>query len=342
MPPPIDTSGRVDDLNSTITSDFDNLNSQLNEYLDLVEELQGILDTTQAELTAAESSGVADASTINALNGQITTLNAQISELTATETAFNIFSNSVAQALQGTYSGHDSTATSINTLKEDYDTAVSTLANTEDLLADTNQELTETQGYLATAIAEGVVDDSTISALQSQVGGLQADVSRLENLSAQQSSSISNLESQLSTANAQIGTLNNTLDSFVAELEATNTALDSVETNLEQFDVLSETLGGEITSLEAYLRGYGYNPIPTEENFSGQDPLDFSNFVNRAIDVRKFYFNANGKNGKVTDIDNELPTMDFNADGGDSESSGILKFAIIGLLIWCGSKILKK
>ena len=342
MPPPIDTSGKVDDLNSTITSDFDNINSQLNEYLDLVEELQGILDTTQAELTAAQTSGVSDDSTINSLQIQVTSLNMQIAELTATETAFNVFSNSVAQALQGVYSGSDSTAVSINTLKDNYDDAVSTLATTEDLLEDTNQELTDTQGYLATAIAEGGVDDSTIAALQSQVSGLQGDVARLIGEVTQQNSQVVNLTSELETANAQIGTLNNTLDSFVAELEATNTALDSVETNLEQFDVLSDTLGGEITSLETYLQGYGYNPMPQDENFSGQDPLNFSNFVNRAIDVRKFYFNANGKNGKVTDIDNEIPTMDFNADGGDSESSGILKFAIIGLLIWCGSKILKK
>mgnify|MGYP003638322235 FL=1 len=342
MPPPIDTSGKVDDLNSTITSDFDNINSQLNEYLDLVEELQGILDTTQAELTAAQTSGVSDDSTINSLQIQVTSLNMQIAELTATETAFNVFSNSVAQALQGVYSGSDSTAVSINTLKDNYDDAVSTLATTEDLLEDTNQELTDTQGYLATAIAEGGVDDSTIAALQSQVSGLQGDVARLIGEVTQQNSQVVNLTSELETANAQIGTLNNTLDSFVAELEATNTALDSVETNLEQFDVLSDTLGGEITSLETYLQGYGYNPMPQDENFSGQDPLNFSNFVNRAIDVRKFYFNANGKNGKVTDIDNEIPTMDFNADGGDSESSGILKFAIIGLLIWCGSKLLKK
>ena len=325
MPPPIDTSGKVDDLNSTITTDFDNINSQLNEYLDLVEELQGILDTTQAELTAAESSGVADASTITSLNSQIANLNAQITELTATETAYNVFSNSVAQALQGIYSGSDSTAVSINTLKGDYDTAVSTLATTEDLLADTNQELTDTQGYLATAIAEGGVDDSTIAALQSQVSGLQGDVARLNGVVTQQTNTITSLESELSTANAEIVTLNS-----------------NIETNLEQFDVLSDTLGGEITSLETYLQGYGYNPMPQDENFSGQDPLNFSNFVNRAIDVRKFYFNAHGKNGKVTDIDNEIPTMDFNADGGDSESSGILKFAIIGLLIWCGSKILKK
>ena len=342
MPPPIDTSGKVDDLNSTITTDFDNINSQLNEYLDLVEELQGILDTTQAELTAAESSGVADASTITSLNSQISNLNAQITELTATETAYNVFSNSVAQALQGVYSGSDTTAVSINTLKGDYDTAVSTLATTEDLLEDTNQELIDTQNNLATAIAEGGVDDSTIAALQSQVSGLQGDVARLNGVVTQQTNTITSLESELSTANAEIVTLNSNIESFVAELEATNTALDSVETNLEQFDVLSDTLGGEITSLETYLQGYGYNPMPQDENFSGQDPLNFSNFVNRAIDVRKFYFNAHGKNGKVTDIDNEIPTMDFNADGGDSESSGILKFAIIGLLIWCGSKILKK
>jgi len=177
-------------------------------------------------------------------------------------------------------------------------------------------------------------------------------VSELETLSTEKGeleTSSSETSQQLKDVKAELGKANNTISSQELRLEEMLQSLNEVNTELGNFKTLSTTMEGEITSLENVLTGLGYTPVTQTQSFNGggisdifgAEPTEIQHLLFRGIEARKAYLNMSG-DGKNDFSSNDVDTLDFNADGSDIKTNGLLKIGLIAGLLYVGSKLLKK
>ena len=331
---------------------------------------QAAAATSEASLAAAADLATAMVDYDIALQNAEDAFDAALAELGSTNTALT---NSLQDA-NGTIATHLSTIEGLNSdilghlstiegleadktsLQANLDATLASLASEEGVNAQAVQDLADMTADWNTANTNY---NETAAALTANEALLATSEINL----ATQTTSADSFEAQLATAN-------NTISSQLSEIEGIAEELADAESELGQFQTLGTVMTTAIGDLEVILSGMGYEPVTLQEeedlpegaesggstvgggfdgsgwsSFQGggeSEDNEFKQLLFRGIKARRAYLNMSGENGKVRDIDNDAPPLDFNADGESSTMDGLLKLGLFAGVIYLGSKLLKK
>ena len=346
------------------TPTYDTIMTLLEEYMALVDETQGFLEAETATVNSLQaqldSTSTADAATISGLEADINTanntisgLNTQLAELQEDSNILAALESAIIDIEDGNFTCNTAILSSqlcenLNAINSSAESAENIPALEAEISANA-QTIADLEAQVSSLQTEGATDDTTISNLEAEISGLveddnvyQSDVDAVqEDLDAALLLQAT-LQSDLDTALLAEQTALTANDELDAQLTAVEAQLSDAQNELAQFGNLSTLLEVEINSLESWLStNYGYTPTE-DENFSGfHGKTKLSKQLARGVKARKAYMNFSGNND-VEDIDNDAPTIGFNANGSDNAPNGLLKLGLFIGAIWLGSKLLKK
>lgn len=273
---------------------------QVEELKEQIEGYQFDVERLTAQLNEALSQKEIDDNTIASLNV----------ELKDTQDELSFVENELANALSR-----------FEDINKQYDSLQDLLLETQTQLQNTITELETTTSQLDEALAQGELDQQTISSLTSQVASLSL---QNENLSSQ----ISVLESQLSSLqsqNEQLKDINennqNTIASLNEQIEALQAQIVELTNQIQNSGSGTEDLLEQIEKLEQSIEYY--------ESYIAQ-------FETGELCVVTFEFNGSVynvqilENGEFASVDNPISNDDivFNGWTLDGEPVDISSYAI--------------
>ena len=290
---------------------------------DYIEAIQGYIDGLNSDnaIALSDAEDAYDAAVLNLENEQNSALAAQLVDYNASITAEAL----KLTTLQGTVSGYQT----------NLDEAINSLVALGDLDSDEVINLSNLASQWETALKNYNSKVQDYDTLLEEKGNLQIS-------STATSQELEGVKSELLIAN-------NTISSQESRLTEMLESLNEVNTELGNFKTLSNTMEDEISSLENVLTELGYTPVTQTESFNGggisdifgAEPTEIQHLLFRGIEARKAYLNMSG-DGKNDFSSNDVDTLDFNADGSDIKTNGLLKIGLIAGLLYVGSKLLKK